>query len=204
MTNEMEHNLEARVTGLERDVGNLVNAVKALADETHKQQEQIHTTLNAIRQDIGSRSRTNWSTLASWSSVIVLVISTVGALAIYPLRHQVFETEDRLRQHEMTGGHPTALEKVSNLERRYDDADKRHTQKLEQLDLALQREMRDLDAKGQIQIDQLDDRIQREMLTVNADVNASQWERLRALERVVFGKPSDVEFGSTKGSKLEQ
>jgi uncharacterized membrane-anchored protein YhcB (DUF1043 family) len=31
-------------------------------------------------------------------------------------------------------------------------------------------------------------------------INAAQWERIRSLERIVFGKPSSVEHGAVNGA----
>lgn len=198
----MEQTLESRVTGLERDVGNLVSAVRALTEESHQSREVINAALSAIRTEIGSRTRTNWSTLASWAGVIISFIGAIGALAIVPLKYQVIETSRQLRSHEQLEGHPTAVEKTANLEKRYDEIISQQAVEIRELDTRLQREMRDLDAQGQLQIEQLDGRLQREMQLVNAGINSSQWERIRAIERQVFGKVSQIEYGAPDGAKL--
>ena len=77
------------------------------------------------------------------------------------------------------------------------------------LDVALQREMADGDEKIKIISDTLKSRVlnleqwQTEHDQRVVGINAAQWERLKALERQVFGKPLSVGFGEVLGSGSE-
>lgn len=98
--------LSSRVAAVETDVRNIVASVDRLA-----------TNVDGMSRALGDSKRTDWATLAAWSTVIIAVITSLGYMAVKPVTVALFETREEIRYHLREGAHPSAEERIRSIEK---------------------------------------------------------------------------------------
>ena len=210
--------LETGYEGLSRDVHNIAKSLEGFASETR-------TAIKDLASRISDSHKTPWGVLASWAAVVLSFVSVIGGLVAYGINGRIDNlargnrelTKDFIAH--TSNGHP----------RNVVAATVRNKERIEQLDTVLQREMRLLDQEGAAKLADLDKRLQLEMRLLQqirdakldailkrldkaelwmvdhdkrvVGLNAAQWERIKALERVVYQiRKSRKGAGQAKGS----
>lgn len=202
--------VESEVTRLHSDIRKVGHDVRQLA-----------TVVSDGFKSMSNAGRTDWKVIfggfAVGFTLLGMIFSVIGAGYLRDLTR--VENNTKLHQVELVSsgkavsGHDI---RISGLE-----------SQITLLDTVLQREMRLLDRAGDEKIKGLDTRLQQEMRLIIASLkvelaeikrrisvsegwrdnhdkrvvglNAAQWERIRALERKVFGQPGMVKFGAPPG-----
>lgn len=97
------YGLESRVTGLERDVHNLAASVHQIAKDQKEGFTAIDSKLDSLETSNCASKTTDWSTLAAWAVVILMVCAYVGNLSLSPLREDVNTMKGVFSQHVSQG-----------------------------------------------------------------------------------------------------
>jgi hypothetical protein len=98
--------LESFVKGLDDDIRALSVQVGRTADDTRsalqrqydvieRQGASFNAALSSLQQTVNRSGHTEWSTLASWAAVVVVVCGTVGSLYVQPVKDAVTANESR-------------------------------------------------------------------------------------------------------------
>lgn len=114
----MEEN--ARIAGLETDVKALTHTVGGLESDVKnviRSMESLGDSVRLLTSKISNESKTNWSVLAAWASVIIGIISVLGLLALRPVEDAIAKIEHRTHNHALTESHPAAYERLRYLEK---------------------------------------------------------------------------------------
>lgn len=209
--------LESRVATLESEVTNLVRSVNRIGESIDK-----------LSIKVSAGGQTNWGVLASFGTLIVIIVATLGTLALLPVRASLETSLGQFREHEQKESHPAADVALKELRRNYDET----KVNLRNQDDALQDEMRRINDATKELLDEMNKGLQDEfklMLATHSKaqeateksvdrimewtdvhdrrvvgIDAAQWERIRAIERSVFGRvPMTIPFGAIDGSQLE-
>jgi len=89
--------LESFVKGLDEDIRALSAQVGRTADDTRsalqrqydvieRQGQNFNSALAALQQTVNKSGHTEWSTLASWAAVILVICAGIGSLYVQPLK----------------------------------------------------------------------------------------------------------------------
>ena len=100
--------LERTTGGLESDVRNLTKIVQDLADS-------FSTFSRTFSDKIHTQNRTNWGVLAGWATVIISLLSILGALTIMPVQGSLSKMENWMFKH--AGSSAASEERLKALER---------------------------------------------------------------------------------------
>lgn len=155
--------LEAGQERLSRDVSHLASAIQTQGTETRR-------SLSEINKNIANSQKTNWPTIISLASVLLIICGGVFGIIVRDnsrIENVVNKLSESHMSHITTGGHHGVFE---------------NEKKILHLDEVLQREMRLLDSKALSELKELDRRLQQEMRLLH-DIRD---EKIKALERKVF------------------
>lgn len=206
-TDERVATVETQVSALHGDFSELKKQVSHLADVVTRGFARIN-----------EGSKTNWAMIFGSMSILLIIIGFIGSGYVRDI-NRVEEGGKALLEARIQ-----SLGVVSNLQTRVQASE----DSIDKLDVTLQREMRLLDSATDAEIEALAERIHKENeLTGRANdiqlteirrrlgsieawqkthdsrvvgLNAAQWERIKGLEREVFGKAAGVSFGAALGS----
>lgn len=129
--------------------------IDALSYTVEKLTIEIHDGISKISKEVAAAQKTPWPTLASWATVVILLIGAIISPFIRDLTklettQSIFQTS--LEKHKELDGHKPTTQRLGSLE-----------SSVEHLDANLQREMRLLDETTNVRIANLDEMLQREM-----------------------------------------
>jgi len=161
-----ETSIESRVASIETEIQHLSVAFTRLSDEIGTLSKRIH-----------SSGQTNWNVFASWTTVVLLIVGSIGTLSLRPLAQDISELKSstilgvqQLIGHELLNSHPGAQIQFEGLKSNFRES----KQALRQQDDVLQREMRDLNAalEGKIQtrLDGLEILIKHDVLELQNEI----------------------------------
>lgn len=159
--------LSSRMDGIENTLHTFIKStdrqIATLDNEVKDGNRHILDKIDKLTSTQSSFQRTNWSNIATWAGVLVVVM---GLVVYQPMQ----EMRAHVRDH-TTDGHPVhVIEQIKTVEetwkaqqrvneRRFTEVDG----ELDELDDMLQREMRLLDDNIESKLNSLDDVLQREM-----------------------------------------
>ena len=182
---EIQHDLPKRVGALERDVS-------AMAAELHTVSlaiANIASKLDANADRAYAASKPQWSVIAAWAGVFLVVIGlwTSGYLRdLERIGQGVQTTADQITKHSAKAGHGPLIWRVES-----------NKEAMEKFDSTMHREIEHISAEVESIDDQLED--SRSMLLTKINDNAENMialdagftAKIQALERVVFEKSSN-------------
>lgn len=101
--------LESFVKGLDEDIRSLSVQVGRTADDTRaalqrqydvieRQGTSFNAALNSLQQTVNRSGHTEWSTLASWAAVVLVLCGAVGSLYVQPVKDGMIAAEARFDQ----------------------------------------------------------------------------------------------------------
>ena len=178
-------------TSTEARLGRLEATLEGVIDGLNR----ITKAVEHLRVGQTEAQKTPWGVLVSFGTFMVVLVGGIGGLALNGISDNQERIERYLNKnvditaaHVNTDGHPKVVSKI--------DANRNAIVKL---DTGLQREMRDLDAAQISAMEDMDKSLQTEMKLLDKDtisimqgMHNVQEEKIRALERIVFGNKKGV------------
>ena len=170
----------------ERQLGDQrLSRLEAVVEGLSADVDRIARSVSELTRTVSNRQQTPWATMAAWAAVIISVMALAGSGYVRDMGRQelkLMSVEASIQEHFQGEGHPQTIAGVMN-----------NKGAIVGLDVSLQREMRLLNQSQNVEVGELARRIAvTEGWTVDHDkrvlgLNAAQWERIKALERKVFG-----------------
>ena len=192
----------------ERQLGDQrLSRLEAVVEGLSADVDRIARSVGELTRTVSNRQQTPWATMAAWAAVIISVMALAGSGYVRDMGRQeqkLMSVGGSIQEHFQGEGHPQTIAGVMNnkgaivgldvtLQREMRLLDDRQVGSLLSLDARLQTEMRLLNQSQNVEVGELARRIAvTEGWTVDHDkrvigLNAAQWERIKALERKVFG-----------------
>ena len=161
-----ETSLESRVAAIETEIQHLSAAFERLSEEIGILSKRIHLS-----------GQTNWNVFASWTTVVLLIVGSIGTLSLRPLAQDIDELKSstilgvqQLIGHELLNAHPGAQIQFEGLKSNFRES----KEALLRQDTVLQREMRDLNSalegKIQVRIDALETIFKDDVLELQNEI----------------------------------
>ena len=192
----------------ERQLGDQrLSRLEAVVEGLSADVDRIARSVGELTRTVSNRQQTPWATMAAWAAVIISVMALAGSGYVRDMGRQeqkLMSVGVSIQEHFQGKGHAQTIAGVKNnkegirnldtsLQREMRLLDDRQVGSVASLDARLQTEMRLLNQSQNVEVGELARRIAvTEGWTVDHDkrvigLNAAQWERIKALERKVFG-----------------